>query len=114
MRTARRLLALIAAGLSLAPSAVLAQTAPEPSPSAPPEVMEPPSESPAPTPDPSTGGPKPEEPLTKKLDEGEGVLEPPREIDPGIEKKVPENFEGNTPVIPPPGEPGGQSDVQPK
>lgn len=76
--------------------------------------MDPPSESPAPTPDPSTGGAEPEEPLSKKLDEGEGVLEPPRGIDPEIEKKVPENFEGKTPVIPPPGEPDGKSDVQPK
>lgn len=92
----------------------LAQTPPEQTPSAPPEVMEPPTENPAPTPDPSTGGAQPTEPLTKKLKEGEGVLEPPRGIDPKIQKKVPDDFEGKTPVIPPPGEPGGQQDVQPK
>jgi len=120
MRTSRRWSALsslgglMAVGLVIAPSAMLAQTAPKPLPSAPPEVMEPPSEHPAPTPDPSTGGSKPEAPLTEKLDEGEGVLEPPRGIDPEIEKKVPDDIEGRTPVIPPPGEPGGQSNVQPK
>lgn len=92
----------------------LAQTPPEQTPSAPPEVMEPPGENPAPTPDPSTGDSKPKEPLSKELKEGEGVLEPPRGIDPEIQKKVPEDFEGKTPVIPPPGEPGGQQDVQPK
>jgi hypothetical protein len=92
----------------------LAQTPPEQTPSAPPEVMEPPTENPAPTPDPSTGDAEPKEPLSRELKEGEGVLEPPRGIDPKIEKKVPDDFEGKTPVIPPPGEPGGQQDVQPK
>ena len=92
----------------------LAQTPPEQTPSAPPEVMEPPGENPAPTPDPSTGDSKPKEPLSKELKEGEGVLEPPRGIDPEIQKKVPDDFEGKTPIIPPPGEPGGRQDVQPK
>lgn len=92
----------------------LAQTPPEQTPSAPPEVMEPPGENPAPTPDPSTGDAKPKEPLSKELKEGEGVLEPQRGIDPKIQKEVPDDFEGRTPVIPPPGEPGGQQDVQPK
>lgn len=91
-----------------------AQVPPAPKQPAPPEVMEPPSESPAPPSDPSTGGEKPKEPLTKDLHEGEGVLEPPRGIDPEIEKPPPEDFQGKTPIIPPPGEPGGSQDVQPK
>lgn len=105
-----------AAALSvcLTAPAALAQTPPKPLPPAPPEVMEPPTEHPSPPSDPSTGGAQPKEPLTKELKEGEGVLEPPRGVDPGIEKKPPEDFEGKTPVIPPPGEPGGQPDVQPK
>ncbi len=39
------------------------------------------------------------------------MLEPPRGIDPEIQKPVPDDFEGKTPVIPPPGEPGGQQDA---
>lgn len=100
--------------LLLMPAAALAQTPPKPLPSAPPEVMEPPSENPAPPADPSTGGDRPKEPLTRQLNEGEGVLEPPRGIDPQIEKEPPKDFEGKTPVIPPPGEPGGDPNIQPK
>lgn len=66
--------------------------------------MEPPSESPAPPSDPSTGGDKPKEPLSKELKEGEGVLEPPRGIDPKIQKPIPDDFKGKMPVIPPPSE----------
>lgn len=98
----------------LVPVIALAQTPPKPLPPSPPELMEPPGESPAPTPDPSTGNEKPKEPLSKELQQGEGVIEPPRGTDPGIEKKPPEDFEGKTPVIPPPGEPGGRQDVQPE
>lgn len=101
-------------GVLLMPLGVSAQVSPAPKSPAPPEIMEPPAESPAPPSDPSTGGAQPKEPLTKELHEGEGVLEPPRGIDPEIEKPPPEDFQGKTPVIPPPGEPGGQQDVQPK
>ena len=105
--------ALMGVGLAL-PLAVAAQTPPKPRSPSPPEVMEPPGESPAPTPDPSTGGANPKEPLSKELREGEGVIEPPRGADPDIEKKPPEDFKGTMPEIPPPGEPGGRQDVQPK
>ena len=96
------------------PAITFAQTPPKPLPPSPPEVMEPPGGNPAPTPDPSTENEKPKEPLSKELEQGEGVIEPPRGADPNIEKKPPEDFKAKTPVIPPPGEPGGQSDVQPK
>lgn len=95
-------------------TAAAAQTPPRQLPPTPPEVMEPPNENPAPTPDTSTEGSKPKEPLSKELREGEGVIEPPRGVDPKIEKPVPEDFKGKTPVIPPPGEPGGRQDQQPK
>ncbi len=90
----------------------LAQNPPagQPPPQPPPEIMKPPNESTTPP-----GAPdNPKQPLTKQLKEGEGVIEPPRSIDPEIEKPVPEDFEGKMPVIPPPGEPGGNPDVQPK
>jgi len=79
-----------------------------------PEGAKPPAESTVPPTDPSTGDNRPEVPLTEKLKEGEGVLEPPRGMDPEIHKEAPVPNPGTTPVLPPPGEPGGDLDVQPK
>jgi len=79
-----------------------------------PEGAKPPAESTAPPTDPSTDDHKPEVPLTEKLKQGEGVLEPPRGMDPEIQKEPPVRNPGTTPVLPPPGEPGGDPDVQPK
>lgn len=58
---------------------------------------------------------KPDDPpsLTDKLDKSEGVLKPPPDIDPQIAKPPPKT-PAPTPVIPPPGEPGGDQSVQPK
>ncbi|WP_072395231.1 hypothetical protein [Hyphomicrobium sp. CS1GBMeth3] len=104
--------ALLSASL-VSPAA--AQSTPKPLPPAPPEVMEPPNENPVPPADPGTNAGRAEKPpLTKELKENEGVLEPPRGVDPGIEKAPPEDFKGKTPVIPPPGEPGGNQDRQPQ
>ena len=52
------------------------------------------------------------EPLTDKLARSDGVLCPPAGIDPEIHAPTPET--GNTPVIPPPGRPGGDPTVRPK
>jgi len=49
--------------------------------------------------------------LSEKLDQTAGVICPP-DIDPAI--KVPTPNAGKTPVIPPPGSPGGDQSVQPK
>jgi hypothetical protein len=49
--------------------------------------------------------------LSEKLDRTEGVLCPPN-VDP--EMKVPTPETGKTPVIPPPGSPGGDPNVRPK
>ena len=49
--------------------------------------------------------------LSEKLDQTAGVICPP-EIDPAI--KAPTPNAGKTPVIPPPGSPGGDQTVQPK
>jgi len=96
------LLAGLVAGMASTVMPVHAQTPPPGKPIAPPEVMEPPDEHSTPPPDPSTGGDKPKEPLSEQLKEGEGVLEPPRTLDPGLHKPVPDDFKGRTPVIPPP------------
>jgi len=51
-------------------------------------------------------------PLTDKLARGDGVLCPPKGIDPEILAPTPEV--GTMPVIPPPGSPGGDPTIQPK
>jgi len=52
------------------------------------------------------------EPLGDKLARSDGVLCPPPGIDPEI--RAPTPSAGNTPVIPPPGSPGGNPNVRPK
>jgi hypothetical protein len=52
------------------------------------------------------------EPLGDKLAKSNGVLCPPTGVDPQMRAPVPDA--GNTPVIPPPGSPGGNPNVQPK
>ena len=51
-------------------------------------------------------------PLSDKLAEGNGVLCPPSGVDPEIRAPTPDV--GRTPVIRPPGSPGGDQSVQPK
>ena len=52
------------------------------------------------------------EPLGDKLARSDGVLCPPAGVDPEIRAPTPDA--GNTPVIPPPGSPGGDPNVRPK
>src|SRR6201996_3946882 len=52
------------------------------------------------------------EPLGDRLAKSNGVLCPPSGVDP--EMRAPTPDAGNTPVIPPPGTPGGNPNVQPK
>jgi hypothetical protein len=51
-------------------------------------------------------------PLSDRLAAGNGVLCPPSGVDPEIRAPTPDV--GKTPVIPPPGSPGGDKSVQPK
>jgi hypothetical protein len=51
-------------------------------------------------------------PLSEQLSQSKGVICPPAGIDPGI--SVPPIGGGRTPVIPPPGTPGGDPSIQPK
>ena len=52
------------------------------------------------------------EPLGDKLAKSDGVLCPPAGVDPEIRAPTPDT--GNTPVIPPPGSPGGDPTVRPE
>jgi hypothetical protein len=52
--------------------------------------------------------------LSEKLDRSKGVLRPPAGVDPEIQAPAPEPNPQTTPVIPPPGTPGGDQSVQPK
>ena len=51
-------------------------------------------------------------PLSDKLAKSDGVLCPPAGVDPAMRAPPPEA--GKTPVIPPPGSPGGDPTVRPK
>ena len=52
------------------------------------------------------------EALGDKLARSDGVLCPPAGVDPEIRAPTPDA--GNTPVIPPPGSPGGNPNLRPK
>ena len=52
------------------------------------------------------------EPLSDRLAQSDGVMCPPNEVDRQMPKRPPD--EGKTPVIPPPGSPGGDPTVRPK
>ena len=112
---AARLLFLSALVSSTLPLAVAAQTPIRP-PQAPnmppssqviPEKIEP--KDPA-----ATGGVGSGPTLSDKLEATDGVIRPPGNIDPGITAPAPVPNPGTTPVIPPPGSPGGNQAVQPK
>ena len=52
--------------------------------------------------------------LSEKLEKTDGVITPRSNVDPGIAAKPPVTDPGTTPVIPPPGSPGGNQSVTPK
>jgi hypothetical protein len=52
--------------------------------------------------------------LSDKLKDTNGVIAPPSNMDPSINKPAPAPNAGSMPVIPPPGSPGGRQDIVPK
>jgi hypothetical protein len=110
----------VALALTLAMCApACAQPAQGQSPIAPPQTLEPkPCSDPAtearrnsnPRNDPRTDGAG--QSLSDKLDNSNGVLCPPPEVDPSI--KAPSGSTGDRSVVPPPGTPGGDPTVRPK
>jgi hypothetical protein len=70
--------------------------------------------SPQPVPeDPATSGSS-TEPLSDKLDRQGGIIHPPGDVDPGMTQAPPAIGSQSTPVIPPPGSPGGKPGINPK
>jgi len=57
--------------------------------------------------------PKDADTLSRKLDNSNGVISPPPQVDPGMSVQPPSDA-GSMRVIPPPGSPGRNSNVQPK
>ena len=112
---------IILASLLIAASAPAIAQAP-PAPATPPQATAPPSpqraagcapsDRLATNPDGTTTG-QSREPLGEKLAKTDGVLCPPAGIDPDMHAPTP-NTGANTPVIPPPGSPGGDPNVRPK
>jgi hypothetical protein len=104
------------------PGAAAAQpgTAPVPDASraAPPGAAPARPQDPAPSPRDRAGGGPTGDDTVESHDRGgiaRGVIRPPGEVDPGIHRgTVPDPTPGTTPVIPPPGTPGGDPTVQPR
>ena len=118
MRTHPKLI--FAAALIAATGSAIAQA--PPAPATPPQATAPPSTQRSPgcapsdrlttTPEGTTTG-QSREPLGDKLAKTDGVLCPPAGVDPEMHAPAPEAG-GNTPIIPPPGSPGGDPTVRPK
>jgi len=64
--------------------------------------------------EPGTTTGKSRENLGDKLANSNGVLCPPSNVDPAMRAPAPNPDSSNTPVIPPPGSPGGDQSVRPK
>jgi hypothetical protein len=95
--------ALLCGTLALNAPHCLAQPGPQKPPETAPQV-----------PNSTTVDKKPGETLSERLDRSGGVIRPPAGVDPGIAAPVPDPHPGTTPVIPPPGTPGGSQSLQPK
>jgi hypothetical protein len=103
----------------LASAATVAEAQAPPSAATPPQATAP-NQNTACAPSNMSGTPAPDgvttgsssEPLGDKLAKSGGVLCPPSTADSEIHAPTPEG--GNTPVIPPPGSPGGNPNVVPK
>ncbi len=52
--------------------------------------------------------------LSDKLEKSDGVIKPPTSATPDMTVPAPVPNPGTTPVIPPPGSPGGNQSIQPK
>lgn len=106
---------LLGALVSTGPSAVWAQAgsaqAETPQPLVPPDRTVCPPDTTGQNP-PRLGDNSRDQNLSDRLADSKGVICPPAGVDPGLSAPPPGG--GRTPVIPPPGTPGGDQSVQPK
>lgn len=114
MRSSKRLI--VSAALSAAfGGAVVAQTPVQPQ--RPPNMPSPQTTIPekiAPEEPSSTGSTGTQGTLSDRLEASDGVIRPPAGIDPDITTPAPVPDPGTTPVIRPPGSPGGNPTIEPK
>ena len=96
-------------GTALLFASPLAQAQSNKSETAPPSAPQKPNECSAEL---GNGGSNSSRPLSDQLSQSKGVICPPAGVDPGI--SIPPVGGGRTPVIPPPGTPGGDPNIQPK
>jgi hypothetical protein len=61
-----------------------------------------------------TRAPAPKDNPSEKLDKSNGVIKPSGNLDPKMQVTPPDPGPTSTPVIPPPGSPGGNPNVVPK
>src|SRR5882757_3003835 len=118
----RMKISLLLSCVLMAASGLAAAQAPPAPTTPPPQTAPPPPQRPvecAPMQAPNSGTATPDgqttgrsEPLGDKLARSNGVLCPPAGVDPEMRAPTPDG--GNTPVIPPPGSPGGDPNVRPK
>ncbi|PPQ29337.1 hypothetical protein [Rhodopila globiformis] len=96
--------------LTIAAAPALAQN-PQPAPPASPRApLAPPN---APSPPPEKIAPPADGTLSHQLSRQKGAIKPPN-VDPGMTVRPPARGTATTPVIPPPGSPGGNPSVVPK
>ena len=108
---------ILAAGLGTAALAQNPDVLKQPAPN-----MPPPDQMPAERVEPTPNGTQPNDPsttgstnnLSKKLEQSDGVIRPPENASPDITVPAPVPDPGTTPVIPPPGSPGGNMQIDPK
>jgi hypothetical protein len=103
-----RMLSLTALILAAVPA--VAQNPQPTSPANPTVPIAPPN---APSPPPEKIAP-PNGNLSNRLSQQKGTITPPTNVDPGMTVRPPRNGAVTTPVIPPPGSPGGNGSVIPK
>jgi hypothetical protein len=114
----KRMIALMVA-VCLVPAVAIAQAPPQPkAPTAPDkEVHDPDACAHAPATVGKGGGldvqKRDKRDLSEQLADSGGVICPPQDVDPEMDKAAPQHG-GRMPVIPPPGSPGGNPGVQPK
>jgi hypothetical protein len=52
--------------------------------------------------------------LSERLSRSQGVIRPPQDVDPAMKADPPPTGPNSTPVVPPPGAPGGDPRLEPK